>query len=105
MQTKPTSEFPDPVDRIQLGAIGWQVVQCELCDVLFAPLPMEPGVVVLGIVGDHHHATVAAKAGLVKSFHKFKKGQAVELVRLPAKLEPPIAQSHGAKYPTLCRVG
>src|SRR5271157_2060801 len=52
---------------------------------------------VLGVVRDHHHATAAADAGLVKLFHKFKKGQTVELVRLPAKLEAPIAQPHGAK--------
>src|SRR5271157_3053354 len=47
---------------------------------------------VLGVVRDHHHATAVGKAGLVKLFHKFKKGQAVEFVHLSAKLELPIAQ-------------
>src|SRR6516165_6442180 len=60
---------------------------------------MEPSMVVLSIVRDHHHATATHEAGLVKLFHKFKKGQPVEPVPLPAKPEAPIAKSHGAKIP------
>ena len=76
-----------------------QIVEHKIGGVFFSPLLMEPGVVVLGIVRDHHHAATAGEAGLIKLFHKFKEGRTVELLLLPAKPEAPIAKSYGAKIP------
>src|SRR6516225_9817405 len=91
--------FHTRLDGIQLRAVRRQIVEHKIGGMFFSPLPMEPGVVVLGIVRDHHHAATAGEAGLVKLFHKFKEGQAVELLLLPAKTKAPIAKSYGGKIP------
>ena len=66
MEAKPTGEFPDPFDGIQIRAIGRQEVQAELGSLLTAPLQMEFGAMILGVVTDGQNAVAGNCADLPK---------------------------------------
>ncbi len=55
MNTKPTPEFPDPLRRVQFRAAGRQEVQAEMFRLLLPPVAVQPGMVISGVVGNHHH--------------------------------------------------
>src|ERR1019366_4641110 len=80
VETQPTCEFPDPLNGIQIGAIGWQEVQAKLGLLLVTPLQMEFGTVVLGVVADGHHS---ATAHALASRNSFRNSQKVSPLNLP----------------------
>ncbi len=56
MQTKATREFPYALGRIQFGAVRRQEIQSETPGSLPPPVPVQPGMVVFGVVGNHRHS-------------------------------------------------
>ena len=64
VQAKPTSQFPDTLDRVQIRAIRWQVAHQELGFLLCPPSRVELGVVILGVVDNHHYPATGPAAAL-----------------------------------------
>ena len=50
-----TRQFPNPFDRVQFGAVGWQVFQSEIRDMVLSPFFVKPGVMVSGVVRNDHN--------------------------------------------------
>jgi hypothetical protein len=53
VQALPPGELPNPFDRIQVWAVGWQIIQGESVCMFLPPRSVKPGMMILGIVGDH----------------------------------------------------
>ena len=93
MNTQPTREFPHALRGIQFRAVGWQEVQAETFRLLLPPVAVQSGVVISGVVGNHHHLSSRASAGGTKLFQELPAGQGVELTRLTPEDESAIAQT------------
>jgi hypothetical protein len=85
MEVSPAGGFPDPLDRIQLRAIGGEEVEDEMFAVFLPPLGMKMGRVESGVVGNHHHASTGAGAGRPKMFEELPAGEGVEFIRLASR--------------------
>jgi len=97
VQATAPSQFPNSLDRIQLRAVGRQIVQTKVVGVLFSPLLVQPGMMISRVVGDYNHSAPGSNAGAAKAFHERKEGQAIELVSFPAELKFSIPQPHRAE--------
>jgi hypothetical protein len=80
VQATAPGQLPNSFDRIQFGTVGRQVIQSKIIGVFFSPLLMKPGVMVLGVVGDHNHSAAGSDASAPETFHESKEGRSVELV-------------------------
>src|SRR5260370_28851010 len=89
--------FQTRSDRIQLRAVGRQIVQNKVFGVLFSPLLVQPGMMISRVVSDDNHSAPGSDAGAAKAFHKRKEGHAVKFVNFPAELESPVSQPHCAE--------
>src|SRR5450759_5633864 len=97
MQATAPSQFPNALDRIQLRAVGRQVVQSKVFGVLFSPLLVQSGMMISRVVGDDNHSAPGSDAGAAETFHERKEGRAIEFVCFPAELESPVSQPHCAE--------
>jgi hypothetical protein len=70
VQTLPPGELPDPFDRVEVWRVGRQIVEFESVGVLLAPVTVQPGMVITGIVGDNHHSSWPSGAGALEGFEK-----------------------------------
>jgi hypothetical protein len=93
MDTEPTREFPDALRGIQLRTVGRQEVKAEAFSLLLSPVPVQSGVVIFRVVGNHHHASIRASTDGPKILQKLPAGQGVELARLAPKEELAVAQA------------
>jgi len=93
MDTKPTREFPDALRGVQFRAVGRQEVQAETFRLLLPPVPVQSGVVIAGVVGNHHHLSIRASADGTKLLQELPAGQGVELARLTPEEELAVAQA------------
>jgi len=93
MNTKPARQFPDSLGGIQFGTVGRQEIQAEPLGLLLSPVPVQAGVMILGVVGNHHCLPRSARAGGTKLLQKLPAGQGVELPGLCPEEETPIAQA------------
>jgi len=105
METEPTREFPDALDRVQFGAVRWQEVQRETLGALFPPLLVKPGMVVSRIVRDHRDTPCRSAAGRPQRLEKLPTGDGIELARLAPKEEPSVPQANGAKIANVIPAG
>jgi len=94
MNTKPTREFPDALRGVQFRAVGRQEVQAETFRFLLPPVSVQSGVVISGVVGNHHHLSSGARAGSRKLIQELPAGQGVELARFWPEEEAAIAQAN-----------
>jgi len=60
---------------------------------LLPPVAVQSGVVISGVVGNHHHLLIRARAGGTKLLQELPAGQGVELARLPPEEELAVAQA------------
>ena len=49
-------ELPDPLDRIEFRAVGWQKIHIEFWRLQSPPLLVKPRMVVFGVIDDQDHA-------------------------------------------------
>jgi len=99
MEAKPSGEFPYSFDWIQLGAVWRKKLQSKSVRLLLPPVLVEAGVMIPGVVSDHHDAAAGPDAGATQVAKKAQEGGAIELVLFAAKYEPAIAQADRAKVP------
>ena len=93
MNTKPTREFPDALRRVQLRAVGRQEIQAETLRLLLSPIPVQSGVVIAGVVGNHYHLSIRVSAAGTQLLQEPPAGQGVELARLTPEEESAVAQA------------
>ena len=96
MGTKATRELPHTLRGIQLRTVGRQEVQGETVKPLLPPVPVQSGVVIAGVVGNHHHPSRRASAQGAKLLQELPAGQGFELARLPPEEEAAVAQADGS---------
>ena len=94
MNAKPMGEFPNALRGVQFRAVGRQEVQAETFRLLLPPVSVQSGVVISGVVGNHHHLSSRARAGSTKLFQELPAGQGVELARLGPEEELAVAQAN-----------
>jgi hypothetical protein len=75
VQATAPSQFPNALDRIQLRAVGRQIVQCKVCGVLLSPLLVQSGMMISRVVSDDNHSAPGSDAGVAKAFHERKEGR------------------------------
>ena len=97
METKPTRQFPDPLDGIQIGTIGREIIQTEIGCLGLSPgfvhfRMMEPG-----IVRDDYDALASASAPLPKELQEIPEALPVKSLRLSSINEAPVTQAHRPK--------
>src|SRR5208282_5126539 len=93
MYTKPTRELPDALRGVQFRTVGRQEVQAETFRRLLPPIAVQSGVVVSGVVSNHHHLSSRASAGGTKFFQELPAGHGVELARLTPEEELAVAEA------------
>lgn len=96
MNAQLTRQLPDPFNRTKIGAIRRQVLQMKPLIVSLAPLPMQLGMMVAGVVENQHHAFADALTALVQLLQKLPKGLPVKLPTLLRLSELPIPRSRTA---------
>jgi len=94
MQTESTREFPHSLRRIQFGTVRRQEVQRETLGSFLPPFPVQSGVVVFRIVGNHYHVSNRARARGPKAFQELPAGHGVELARLASVEEFTVTQAN-----------
>jgi len=92
VQTSAAGQLPDTLDRVQLRAVGRQVIEREVLGVLLPPVPVKAGVVVFRIVGNDDHTSSASAAGRPQVAEKIPARQGVEFLSLASKEELAVAQ-------------
>ncbi len=93
METEPARELPDPLRRIQLRTVRWQEVQRKTLGPFLLPVPVQPRMVVSGVVGNHHHPSSRAGADRPQVFQELPAGRGVELAGLTPEEESAVAQA------------
>jgi len=93
VQAKPSRQFPDAFDGIQIRAVGRQVAQGKL-RFLFRP---PRGVVVAGVINDHDHTPSGPPAALPQLGQKIPGRHPVKAAEFPAEEELAIPQADGSK--------
>ena len=93
MDTKPARQFPDALGGVQFRAVGRQEIQAEALGFLLSPVPVQAGVMILGVVGNHHCPSRPARAGRTELLQELPAGQGVELPGLRPEEEATIAQA------------
>jgi len=58
MSGQPACQLPDPLDRVQLRAVGRQKQQAETRDAIVAPVRMQAGMMEARIVGQHQDSSI-----------------------------------------------
>jgi len=97
MQTESACELPDPFDGIQIRAVGRQVVQGELGLLPRPPRGVQRGVMIFGIVDDHHHAPPRPPTALPQLGQEAPGRHRVKAAGLAAEKKFAISQPDGSK--------
>ena len=79
----PTREFPHSLDRIEFRTVGWEKLQREARLGFAAPVLVQSGMVVRGIVEDNNGPATSVTTDLAQVLEKREKGIAIELGYLP----------------------
>ena len=80
VQAETPCELPNSFDGIQIRRVGRQIVQRKVKQVFFSPWPMKKGMMVFGVIGNHHHPAASADAVARRLFMNAKK---LALLNLP----------------------
>jgi hypothetical protein len=97
MQAEPPRQFPNALDGVQVRTVRWQVAQSESGLLCGPPLSVKFGVVIFGIVDDHHNAPPGALAALPQFSQKIPGGHPVEAPGFTTEDELAIAQANGSE--------
>jgi hypothetical protein len=72
VEAETARELPDSLDWIEFRALRWKEVEFEWLGHVFPPVLVEPGMVVLRVIGDHHYPS-PCRGGLVSN--RTEKGE------------------------------
>jgi len=97
MKTVPARELPDPLDRVEVRAVGGKIIQTKAGVVFHAPVRMKLGVMVLRVVDDEDRSPIGGRADGLEVPHKVMECQGVEPVPFPAIHERPVPYPYGAE--------
>ena len=97
MNAETAREFPDSLDGVQVGAVRRQEVEKETATVLFPPLFVETGMVILGVVHNEDDLAVGSRGGAPQLPEKVEEGLRIEAAFLAAKDQPAVAEAKGPK--------
>ena len=97
MGAKFSGEFPDPLNRVKIGTVGRKVIELKASLMLLAPVPMQGGVVVFGVVSNDDHASLALAAALVEKTRESPGRGGVKVILLARENELAVAQTHRAE--------
>src|ERR1035437_6372593 len=97
VQAEAPCKLPNSFDGIQVRRVGRQIAQRKVEDMFFSPWPVEKGMMVFGVIGDHHYPATGSDAVAAQAFHECEKGRAIELTCFAAKQKLPISQPHRTK--------
>ena len=95
METEPAGKFPHPLAGIQFRTVRRQEVEGETLGPFLPPVPVQPGMVVFGVVSNDHHPSSRARADRVKVFQELPAGHGVELARLTPEEKFAVADPDG----------
>src|SRR6516225_3869020 len=97
MEAEPSRQPPDPLDRIQIRAVGRQVTQHELRFLLHPPLGMQLSMVILGVIRNHDHPASSLTAALAQVAKKVPGGHRVKAIGFALEEKLSISQTDGPK--------
>ena len=97
MNAQLARQLPDPFNRIKIGAVRRQVLQMKPLIVSLAPLPMQLGMMIAGVVENQNHAFAGALTALEQLLQKLPIGLPVKLPTLLRISEFPILKPHSAE--------
>jgi hypothetical protein len=97
MQTEPPRQFPNPFDGIQVRAVGRQVAQGEFGLLLRPPSRVQRGVMIFGVVDDHHHAPSRPSAAAPQFFQEAPGRHPIKAARFAAEEEFTVPQADSSK--------
>ena len=78
MQAKSTGQFPDALNRIEVGTIRRQKVEPKLRHSLLSPSLMQKRVMILSVVDNDDHSPTASKTLLAQLLQKLPTALSVE---------------------------
>ena len=87
----PTRELPCALDRIEFRTVGREKLQREARLGFAAPVLMQAGMMVRGIVEDDNDTTTGVTTDLAQVLKKREKGVAIELGFLPVEHKFPVS--------------
>ena len=96
VQASAACELPDALDRVQLRAVGREVIEREASCVLLPPNPVQTGMMVFRVVGNDHDPALAAGADGLQVLEKLPAGEGVELIRFTSIEKLAVAQADGS---------
>lgn len=94
MDTKSTRQFPNPLNGIQVRAVGRKVVETKSRGLLVSPPLVHFRVMVSGIVADGQDALAFLKTALVEELHKVPEALSIKSIRFAGVDEHAIAQAY-----------
>jgi hypothetical protein len=97
MQTLATGKLPDPLYRIQLGAVRRQEIQAELPLMRLPPLLMKTSMVIAGVVRDHHHLSAWTLAVAPQVLQKGPETDGIESIFYAAMEKTTIPQTNSTE--------
>src|SRR5580658_1575253 len=97
VQAEAANQFPNPLNGIEIWAVGRQKGQLESWFLGFAPRKMQSSMVIFCVVNNHDDAAARSTTGLAHLAKKAPRALAVELFRFPQGHELPVSQGHRAE--------
>ena len=99
-----SSEFPDPLNRVEIGTVWRQEIELKASLMFLAPVTMQGGVVVFGIVSNDDDASLALAASLVEKTQESPGSRGVKPILLARENELAVAHTHRVEKPAGPRV-
>src|SRR5664279_2440505 len=94
VQTEFAHQLPNPLDRIEVGAVRREVIQHEVRSLLLPPGSVQIGVVILSIVNNQSHGPPRPATALAQQVQETPGGLSIESVRLAREYKLAVPQSH-----------
>lgn len=96
MEAQSARQLPDPLDRVQIRAIGRQIAQCELGFLLHPPTGVEFSVMILRIIGNDDDTAPRPAAALTLA-QKTPSGHSVKAMIFALKEKLSVPQTDRAE--------
>jgi hypothetical protein len=97
VETETAGELPNTFDGIEFRRVRGQIVEREVKGMFFSPGLVETGMMVFGVISDHHHAAAGSDAAAAKGPHEREEGEAIEFSGLAAEEKLPVPKPHCGK--------
>ena len=95
MQTKPSRKFPHPLDGVEVGTVGRQIVESERLLAFCPPVLVHDRVVIPRVVGDHDDAAPTLRRSEPEVLHEGEEGRRIEGLVFALIHELAVSQTNG----------